>query len=43
MWNDKSLKLNWKCKKPIISKKDLSNKNFNDINFRKFKDLQNLI
>ena len=24
LWNDKDLKINWKIKKPIISKKDAS-------------------
>ena len=39
IWNDSTLNLKWKCKKPVISQKDLSNKSFNDINFDRFKDL----
>ena len=29
LWNDKSLKVKWPIKKPIISKKDKNNKSFN--------------
>jgi len=29
LWNDQSLKINWKIKKPIISTKDKINKSFN--------------
>ncbi len=32
-WNDKHLKIKWKIKKPILSKKDKNNKNFQDIRF----------
>ena len=32
-WNDKYLKIKWKIKKPILSKKDKNNKNFQDIGF----------
>ena len=28
LWNDKSLKIKWPIKKPIISKKDKDNKSF---------------
>lgn len=38
-WNDRDLKIKWKCKRPIISKKDQQNRNFSDINFEKYKDL----
>ncbi len=31
LWNDKTLKIKWPIKKPIISKKDKSNYTFNDI------------
>jgi len=27
-WNDRTLNINWPCKKPILSKKDKKNKNF---------------
>ncbi|MDA7695675.1 dTDP-4-dehydrorhamnose 3,5-epimerase family protein, partial [Candidatus Pelagibacter sp.] len=30
LWNDKTLKINWKIKKPIISKKDIKNPKFKD-------------
>ena len=30
LWNDKILKINWKVKKPIISKKDRKNPKFKD-------------
>ena len=30
LWNDKTLKINWKVKKPIISKKDRKNPKFKD-------------
>ena len=30
LWNDKTLKINWKVKKPIISKKDRKNPEFED-------------
>ena len=43
MWNDKRLNLNWKCKKPIVSKKDNSNFNIDNIEFDKFKDLNKII
>ena len=32
-WDDKDLKIKWKIKKPILSKKDKNNKNFQDIGF----------
>ena len=32
-WDDKDLKIKWKIKKPILSKKDKNNKNFKDIGF----------
>ena len=31
LWNDDKLKIKWPIKKPIISKKDLSNSYFNSI------------
>ena len=34
IWNDKSLKIKWPTKKPIISRKDRNN-----ITFKKFKNL----
>ncbi len=43
MWNDKRLNLNWKCKKPIVSKKDNSNFNIDNIEFDKFRDLNKII
>jgi dTDP-4-dehydrorhamnose 3,5-epimerase len=30
LWNDKSLKINWKVKNPIVSKKDQNNPKFKD-------------
>ena len=42
IWNDKTLNLRWNCNKPIISKKDLSNIQFDDIKFNQFKTLQKL-
>ena len=30
LWNDKNLKIKWKIKKPILSKKDKNGINFND-------------
>ncbi len=30
-WNDKNLKINWKIKKPILSKKDAKNKSLNEV------------
>ena len=41
-WNDKKINLNWKCKNPIVSKKDKLNYNLEDIEFDKFKDLNNI-
>ena len=41
-WNDKKINLNWKCRNPIISKKDKLNYNIEDIEFDKFKDLNNI-
>ncbi len=41
-WNDKKINLNWKCKYPIVSKKDNLNYNLEDIEFEKFKDLNNI-
>ena len=32
-WDDKDLKIKWKIKKPILSKKDKNNRNFKDIGF----------
>ena len=32
-WNDKDLKINWKIKSPILSKKDNQNLKFKDVNF----------
>ena len=31
LWNDETLKIDWKIKKPIISKKDKNNPKFMDI------------
>ena len=31
LWNDKDLKIDWKIKKPILSKKDLNNIPFNQL------------
>ena len=31
LWNDKTLKINWRVKKPIVSKKDKNNPKFKDI------------
>ena len=31
LWNDKTLKINWRIKKPIVSKKDKNNPKFKDI------------
>jgi len=33
LWNDEMLRIDWKIKKPIISKKDNKNLNFKEINF----------
>ena len=33
LWNDKTLKIDWKVKKPILSKKDKNNPRFKDIFF----------
>jgi dTDP-4-dehydrorhamnose 3,5-epimerase len=41
-WNDKLINLNWKCKNPIISKKDKFNFDLKDIEFDKYKDLNNI-
>ena len=32
-WNDKDLKINWKIKSPILSKKDSQNLKFKDVKF----------
>ena len=34
-WNDKDLKIKWPTKKPILSKKDSSNKSFRELNLNK--------
>ena len=31
LWNDKTLKINWRIKKPILSQKDKNNSKFKDI------------
>jgi len=41
-WDDPKLNINWPCKNPIISKKDLNNFFVRDINFNKLHDLSNL-
>ena len=33
MWNDKNLNINWGIKKPILSKKDKNNIQFNKVKF----------
>ena len=33
IWNDKDLKINWKIKSPILSKKDSQNLKFKDVKF----------
>ena len=33
MWNDKNLNINWGIKKPILSKKDKNNIQFNEVKF----------
>tara|TARA_B100001250_G_scaffold355223_1_gene329610 strand:+ start:234 stop:794 length:561 start_codon:yes stop_codon:yes gene_type:complete len=38
-WNDKDLKIDWPCTKPILSKKDMNNFCLKDINFEEFEDL----
>jgi dTDP-4-dehydrorhamnose 3,5-epimerase and related enzymes len=42
IWNDKKLNIKWPCKKPIISKNDKKNFNFQDIDFSRYKDLLKL-
>ena len=32
-WNDKDLKINWNIKSPILSKKDVQNLKFREVNF----------
>jgi dTDP-4-dehydrorhamnose 3,5-epimerase len=34
-WNDKDLKIKWPTKKPILSKKDSTNKSFRELNLNK--------
>ncbi len=41
-WDDKKINLKWKCKNPIISKKDNLNNYIKDIQFDNFRDLNNI-